>query len=185
MALLLLMELGCYTTFSAEMISGTWTIAEFRFEQDQLGLDTAVAGKTFQYTFGTPPSTNTEHDDTGYDDREDAPYSEYEDSTPYSAENASDLWTLCSVDTYSVSFYCPIMPLLLHKDQWLPAVSEGLESYSDELCTTRSHYLESFVVSKTEIWTAESFTLYCWENPETDEYPPHEYRVSYSTRWTK
>lgn len=178
-------QLACYKTYSAEVISGTWTISEFRFTLDELDLQTAVTGKTFQYTFGTPPALAEEGYDTAHYE-EDMPRSSYEDSVTYSSENASDLWTLCTPQREeNPSFYCPIMPFLLHKDQWLAEVVEDNDNYSEELCSIKSHYFEAFVISETELWTSEGFTLYCWSDSDTETEPPYQYEVVYNTRWTK
>jgi hypothetical protein len=85
---MLLLFFACQNIYSPDKISGPWTVSDFQFEEDTLGLETAIQGLSFQYTFGT--------DDSSYDTGLNSWGSNDFDS--YSEEDADDLWAFCYTD---------------------------------------------------------------------------------------
>tara|TARA_B110000037_G_C16879027_1_gene407166 strand:- start:63 stop:566 length:504 start_codon:yes stop_codon:yes gene_type:complete len=167
---MLLLFFACQNIYSPDKISGPWTVSDFQFEEDTLGLETAIQGlSSFQYTFGTDDySYDTGLEWTSYDDGFDS----------YSEEDANDLWTFCYTNAPYPTFSCDVAPIVLYQDQWLPSIEERL-GISEE-CTQQSSF-RAMIASENEIWARGTITIDCNMSYNYS----YDYRTDYSAHWTR
>ena len=168
---MLLLFFACQNIYSPDKISGPWTVSDFQFEEDMLGLETAIQGLSFQYTFGTADAGDFH---TGLY------YSGSDDFDSYSEEDADDLWAFCYTGDPSPTLSCNVSPILMYQDQWLHPI-ENLLGFTEE-CFQRSN-LDAVIVSENEIRSTASISIDCDQNKShADTTINYAY---YTAHWTR